>query len=39
MSPYASGEIQLIDGMRELLHGESFPAYEFEGTRYDCGSK
>jgi UTP--glucose-1-phosphate uridylyltransferase len=32
-------EIQLTDGIAALLEHESVFAYEFEGTRYDCGSK
>ena len=32
-------EIQLTDGIAALLNDESVFAYEFEGTRYDCGSK
>ena len=32
-------EIQLTDGIAALLKNESVFAYEFEGTRYDCGSK
>ena len=32
-------EIQLTDAIRILLDKESVYAYEFEGTRYDCGSK
>ena len=32
-------EIQLTDGIASLLERESVFAYEFEGTRYDCGSK
>ncbi len=32
-------EIQLTDGIASLLKRESIFAYEFEGTRYDCGSK
>ena len=32
-------EIQLTDGIAALLKGEDVFAYEFEGTRYDCGSK
>ena len=31
-------EIQLTDAIRILLDKESIYAYEFEGTRYDCGS-
>ena len=32
-------EIQLTDGIASLLKRESVFAYEFDGTRYDCGSK
>ena len=32
-------EIQLTDGIAALLNEETVYAYEFEGTRYDCGSK
>jgi UTP--glucose-1-phosphate uridylyltransferase len=35
----AGGEIQLTDAIAELLKEEQVLAYEFEGTRYDCGSK
>ncbi len=35
----AGGEIQLTDAISDLLNDESVLAYEFEGTRYDCGSK
>jgi UTP--glucose-1-phosphate uridylyltransferase len=35
----AGKEIQLTDGIAALLEHESVFAYEFEGTRYDCGSK
>jgi UTP--glucose-1-phosphate uridylyltransferase len=37
--PGAGGEIQLTDGIAGLLAEEDVFAYEFEGTRYDCGSK
>ena len=33
------GEIQLTDGIAQLLHREKVFAYRYEGTRYDCGSK
>lgn len=33
------GEIQLTDAIARLLKEEPVYAYEFEGTRYDCGSK
>ena len=35
----AGGEIQLTDAIARLLREESVVAYEFEGQRYDCGSK
>lgn len=35
----AGGEIQLTDGIASLLLEERALAYEFFGTRYDCGSK
>ncbi|HET9668103.1 MAG TPA: UTP--glucose-1-phosphate uridylyltransferase GalU [Casimicrobiaceae bacterium] len=35
----AGGEIQLTDGIAHLLEEERVLAYEFEGRRYDCGSK
>ncbi len=35
----AGGEIQLTDGIAALLKEEPVLAYEFSGTRYDCGSK
>lgn len=35
----AGGEIQLTDAIADLLKVEQVLAYEFEGKRYDCGSK
>ncbi len=35
----AGGEIQLTDGIAALLAHEQVLAYEFEGKRFDCGSK
>ena len=35
----AGGEIQLTDAIADLLTDEPVLAFEFEGTRYDCGSK
>lgn len=35
----AGGEIQLTDGISDLLEDEHVIAYPFEGKRYDCGSK
>ena len=37
--PGAGGEIQLTDGIAALLAEESVLAYQFDGVRYDCGSK
>jgi len=39
IEPGAGGEIQLTDGIASLLEEERALAYEFCGTRYDCGSK
>ncbi|PPD47874.1 MAG: UTP--glucose-1-phosphate uridylyltransferase [Methylobacter sp.] len=35
----AGGEIQLTDAIAALMNDEQVLAYEFEGHRYDCGSK
>lgn len=35
----AGGEIQLTDGIATLLNRQQVLAYEFQGKRYDCGSK
>lgn len=35
----AGGEIQLTDAIAALMTDEQVLAYEFEGQRYDCGSK
>jgi UTP--glucose-1-phosphate uridylyltransferase len=37
--PGAGGEIQLTDAIAALIAEEDVFAHEFEGTRYDCGSK
>ncbi len=39
VEPGAGGEIQLTDGIARLLKEERVLAYQFEGQRYDCGSK
>lgn len=39
VKPGAGGEIQLTDAISILLQDEPALAYEFSGTRYDCGSK
>lgn len=35
----AGNEIQLTDAIADLLKEQTVLAYEFKGTRYDCGSK
>ncbi len=35
----AGGEIQLTDGIADLLKDSAVYAYSFTGVRYDCGSK
>lgn len=37
--PGLGGEIQLTDAISALLAYEQVVAYQFRGTRYDCGSK
>ncbi len=37
--PGAGGEIQLTDAMARLMEQQDFYAYEFEGSKHDCGSK
>jgi UTP--glucose-1-phosphate uridylyltransferase len=37
--PGAGREIQLTDAIARLLRDENVMAYEFQGRRYDCGSK
>jgi UTP--glucose-1-phosphate uridylyltransferase len=39
LQPGAGGELQLTDGIAALLKQETVLAYQFEGVRYDCGSK
>ncbi len=39
VNPGAGGEIQLTDGIAALLDAQRALAYEFQGVRYDCGSK
>ncbi|HMN22771.1 MAG TPA: UTP--glucose-1-phosphate uridylyltransferase GalU [Ottowia sp.] len=38
-TPGAGGEIQLTDGIAALMERERVYAYQYDGTRYDCGSK
>jgi UTP--glucose-1-phosphate uridylyltransferase len=35
----AGGEIQLTDAIAQLVDYETVRAYQFDGMRYDCGSK
>ena len=35
----AGGELQLTDGIAQLLNEQQVLAYSFDGIRYDCGSK
>src|SRR5208282_4774752 len=35
----AGGEIQLTDGIAQLMRRESVYAFQFAGKRYDCGNK
>ena len=35
----AGGEIQLTDAISMMIQEQTVLAYEFEGKRYDCGSK
>ncbi len=35
----AGGELQLTDAIQSLLAEQQVLAYEFDGVRYDCGSK
>ncbi|GAB3551020.1 UTP--glucose-1-phosphate uridylyltransferase GalU [Noviherbaspirillum agri] len=35
----AGGEIQLTDGIAALMQSERVLAYQYEGRRFDCGSK
>lgn len=39
LTPGAGGEYQLTDAIGSLLQQEQVLAYEYEGVRYDCGSK
>lgn len=39
LSRAQGGEIRLIEAMSRLLRQETVLAFNFEGTRYDCGSK
>jgi len=39
LQPGAGGELQLTDAIAALLNVEPVLAYQFDGVRYDCGSK
>ena len=39
LKPGAGGEIQLTDAIATLLKEDPVFAYEYDGVRYDCGSK
>jgi UTP--glucose-1-phosphate uridylyltransferase len=39
MPPGAGGELQLTDGIAQLLKQEAVLSYCYDGKRYDCGSK
>jgi UTP--glucose-1-phosphate uridylyltransferase len=39
ITPGAIGELQLTDGLRELLKHEKMYGYQFEGRRHDTGDK
>lgn len=39
LTPGAGGELQLTDAIASLLKEEAVLAYQFQGVRYDCGSK
>ena len=39
LKPGTGGELQLTDAIQTLLMKEQVLAYEYEGIRYDCGSK
>ncbi len=39
VKPGSGGEIQLTDAIASMLNKQRALAYEFQGLRYDCGSK
>ena len=39
LQPGSGGELQLTDAIAGLLKAEALLSYEFDGTRYDCGTK
>ena len=39
LKPGAGGELQLTDAIASLLREEAVLAYQYDGVRFDCGSK
>jgi UTP--glucose-1-phosphate uridylyltransferase len=39
VKPDKGGEIRLIDALKSVLATQDVYSHEYEGTRYDCGSK
>ncbi len=39
VQPGAGGELQLTDAIAMLMKSEALLSYQFDGKRYDCGSK
>jgi UTP--glucose-1-phosphate uridylyltransferase len=39
LTPGAGGELQLTDGIAQLMKSEAVLSYQFIGKRYDCGTK
>jgi len=39
LQPGSGGELQLTDAIAGLLKAEALLSYEFDGIRYDCGTK
>jgi UTP--glucose-1-phosphate uridylyltransferase len=39
VKPGAGGEIQLTDAIASLINAQRVLAYQYEGVRFDCGSK
>ena len=39
LRPGACGELQLTDGIAQLMRSEAVLSYQFEGKRHDCGTK
>ncbi|MBR9814441.1 UTP--glucose-1-phosphate uridylyltransferase, partial [bacterium] len=39
VEPGSGGEIQLTDAISKLINEQTVLAFEFDGQRFDCGSK